>query len=74
MICDYCTKPFEPREAKQRFCTRECSQEFWKEERRQAMELRRQQRLPLPAARSSVDPANPIGFIEELPDMEGVDR
>ena len=41
--CDYCNEPFAPREAKARFCGPACRDEFWKDERRQAMALRRKQ-------------------------------
>jgi uncharacterized Zn finger protein (UPF0148 family) len=42
--CDHCGKPFVPREAKVRFCTSVCREEFWLEERRQAVAAYRQQR------------------------------
>ena len=41
--CDHCNQPFTPREAKQRFCCRACSQEWWQAERSRALEFYRHQ-------------------------------
>lgn len=40
--CGNCNTPFQKREAKQRFCCRECSMTWWKDYRRQAMAAFRQ--------------------------------
>jgi uncharacterized Zn ribbon protein len=42
--CKHCQEPFIPREDKQRFCCRQCSIEWWQDERRQALEFYRQHR------------------------------
>jgi hypothetical protein len=42
MSCEWCGEPFNPREAKQRFCCRDCSIAFYDEERREAVKLYRQ--------------------------------
>ena len=41
--CDTCNEPFMPREAKVRFCCTSCREEFWNDQRRQAMAALRQQ-------------------------------
>jgi hypothetical protein len=41
--CEQCDRPFYPREAKQRFCCRLCSEAWWVAERSRAMALLRQQ-------------------------------
>lgn len=40
--CEQCSEPFFPREAKQRFCCRDCSIDWFANERRQALEFFRQ--------------------------------
>jgi DNA-directed RNA polymerase subunit RPC12/RpoP len=35
--CDRCNEPFTPREAKQRFCCRACSDAWFANERREAV-------------------------------------
>src|SRR5580698_8811631 len=40
--CEQCNDPFSPREAKQRFCCRACSDEWFQNERREAVRLLRQ--------------------------------
>jgi len=40
--CEQCSKPFPPREAKQRFCCRECSVAWFQNERREAVRRYRQ--------------------------------
>ena len=42
--CDRCSEPYVPREAKQRFCCRACSDAWFANERRQAVQLFREQR------------------------------
>ena len=42
--CDRCGEPFIPREAKQRFCCRTCSNAWFAEERREAVRLLRARR------------------------------
>jgi len=42
--CERCDEPFWPREAKQRFCTRACSDASYAEERREAVKQFRQQK------------------------------
>jgi len=41
--CDQCNVPFTPREAKQRFCCRACSDAWFAEERREAVKRQREQ-------------------------------
>jgi predicted nucleic acid-binding Zn ribbon protein len=36
-FCDYCSKEFEPIRYDQRFCKRECHDQFFMEERRRAL-------------------------------------
>lgn len=40
--CDQCGEPFTPREAKQRFCCRACSDAWFARERREAVKRYRQ--------------------------------
>lgn len=40
--CEQCGGEFEPREAKQRFCCRACSDEWYQAERRQAVKAFRE--------------------------------
>jgi hypothetical protein len=42
--CGRCNEPYVPREAKQRFCCRACSDAFFADERRRALQLFRAQR------------------------------
>jgi hypothetical protein len=42
--CDRCSEPYVPREAKQRFCCRACSDAWFAEERREAVKHYRQAR------------------------------
>ena len=43
--CDFCTRPFEPRQHNARFCTPACSSDFYAAERRLAVEVLRRQSL-----------------------------
>jgi predicted RNA-binding Zn-ribbon protein involved in translation (DUF1610 family) len=44
MNCHNCNKEFAPREARARFCCRDCGIEFFANERREAVQRLRQQR------------------------------
>jgi hypothetical protein len=65
--CQFCSFPFIPREAAQRFCSAGCREEFWKTERREAMELRRQQREAACFGRALADEAVPAGPFAKAP-------
>ena len=53
LVCEYCKKTFTPRRAWQKFCGTECKDLFWKELRREVLQIVR--------ARRSKGPTNEHG-------------